>query len=248
MKTTKTVNSNAFFNSVKKNTLLTREGEVFLGKIIQKGEDYISPQGHSAKWAKEQLVLANLRFVIKTASKYIHYYNWDDYLEIIQEGCMGLMSAADKFNPELGNKFLSYATSWVTLAIRRYLTNIPKTIRVPVGTLERHRHLHKAKKLLDRSLTTDCDSKFLSGFLELSPSKTKYIFNAVSHTSSMELSIGSTTEGRGMFIKDLIGDQKPLPDQVFVEQAVEKATRKLLRSLTSVEEHVLRSRFGIFNK
>lgn len=249
MKSTKPISANAFFNNVKKNTLLTREGEVFLGKIIQKGDDYINPQGYSAKWAKEQLVLANMRFVVKTAGMYTNYHNWDDYFEIIQEGCIGLISAAEKFNPELGNKFLTYASSWVTLAIRRYLTNIPKAIRVPVGTLERHRHLHKAKKILDRSLTTDCDSEFLSDFLELSPKKTKHIFNAVTSIKSMDLAVGcSAGEGKKTFIKDLIGDRKPLPDQVFVERMTEKATRKLLRSLTSIEEHVLRSRFGIFNK
>jgi RNA polymerase primary sigma factor len=220
-----------FLKDVGKVDLLTAAQEVELAKRIERGD-------HGAK---QEMVEANLRLVVSIAKKYRN--QGLPFLDLIQEGTIGLVRAAEKFDHRKGFKFSTYATWWIRQAVARALADKARTIRMPVHIVEKLNKIVRTERKLRSEFGREPLACEIAAELELQTDEVESIRRSSQAPVSLEKPVGDDEESEfGHFLTD---ENEALPDEVAEEQLRKAALRRVLGSLSPRERRVLELRYGL---
>jgi RNA polymerase primary sigma factor len=220
-----------FLKDIGKVPLLTAAQEVELSKRIETGD-------HSAKQA---MVEANLRLVVSIAKRYRN--QGLPFLDLIQEGTIGLVRAAEKFDWRKGYKFSTYATWWIRQAVARAIADKGRTIRMPVHVVEKLNKINRSERKLRAELAREPTSAEIATDLELPIEEVEHIKRSAQTPVSLEKPVGDEDESEfGHFLTD---ESEPLPDEAAEVALRRDALRSILGALSPRERQVLELRYGL---
>jgi len=211
--------------------LLTAEEEIHLAKRIEDGDEY----------AKRRLTEANLRLVVSIAKRYVGRGML--FLDLIQEGNLGLLKAVEKFDYRKGYKFSTYATWWIRQAITRAIADQARTIRIPVHMVETINKLHRISRRLLQEFGRDPSPEEIAHEMEMPVERVREIMKVAQEPVSLETPIGEEEDSHlGDFIED---EDAPAPPDAASFRLLREQLQEVLYTLAPREEKVLRLRFGI---
>jgi RNA polymerase primary sigma factor len=220
-----------YLHEIGKISLLSREQEVELASRVVAGE----------KCARDELITANLRLVVSIAKKYMG--RGLSFLDLIQEGNLGLIRAVEKFDPTKGFKFSTYATWWIRQAITRAIADQSRTIRIPVHMIETVRELQRLKKEHVHEHGAAPDLQALSSELGIPEEKIKQVENVSQYTTSLERPIGEDEEDTlGDFLED---KDAPSPTKETYRMFLVEELDRALNQLSDREKDILKLRYGL---
>ena len=211
--------------------LLTTDEEFEYAKLAEQGDEY----------AKKMLAESNLRLVVSIAKRYVGRGML--FLDLIQEGNIGLMKAVDKFDPTKGYKFSTYATWWIRQAITRAIADQARTIRVPVHMVETINKLARVQRQLTQELNREPTEEELAKKLNISVEKVREVYKISQDPVSLETPIGEEDDSH---LGDFVPDERTMsPEDYATAEMLKEELASVLKTLTEREEKVLRLRFGL---
>ena len=220
-----------YLKEIGKISLLSFEEELELSKQVGEGSEH----------AKNLLAEANLRLVVSIAKRYVGRNL--SFLDLIQEGNIGLMKAVDKFDPSKGFKFSTYATWWIRQAITRAIADQAKTIRVPVHMVETINKLKRIQRQMTLELDREPTEQELAEKMELPVEKIREIFKISQDPLSLETPIGEEEDSH---LGDFVPDESNMsPEDYAINEVLKDDISLVLQTLTEREAEVLKLRFGL---
>ncbi len=246
-----------YFREMARVPLLTPDEEVELAKRLERGREaqqclarnggdviekaQLWQQIEAGKEARDHLIRANTRLVISVAKKYVR--QGIPFLDLIQEGNLGLMKAVDKFDYRRGYKFSTYATWWIRQAISRALADQGRTIRLPVHMSDRIRKLYRTARRLEQDRGRPPTPEEIAEEMDINPRKVRRMLRVSQHTVSLEKPVGEEEDSElGSFIED---DETPIPPEAANHSLLREKLEDVLSTLSPREARVLRLRFGL---
>jgi RNA polymerase nonessential primary-like sigma factor len=250
--------------------LLTREQEIIYGKQVQQMMSLLEAKEALAKelqrepttdeWAtkvdvaieelpetikrgkraKQKMIEANLRLVVAIAKKY-QKRNME-FLDLIQEGTMGLERGVEKFDPTRGYKFSTYAYWWIRQAITRAIAQQARTIRLPIHITEKLNKIKKVQRELAQTLGRSPNANEIAKALELEPAQIREYLNLARQPVSLDIRVGDNQDTE---LQDLLEDDGPSPDHFMTQEALRQDIDTLLAELTPQQREVVSLRFGL---
>jgi len=215
---------------------LTAEEEKELAKRIEKGD----------KEAKKKLIQCNLRLVVSIAKKYIGQSSSLSFLDLIQEGNLGLFKAVEKFDWRKGYKFSTYATWWIRQAISRALADQGRTVRIPVHMIESLSKFSQVKRRLFQELGREPLPEEIAAEMGLEVEKVYHLMKISQETVSLQTPVGEDEEDS--LLEEFIADEKtPPPSKEAARELLKERLREILKDLTPREQKIISMRFGLEN-
>lgn len=221
-----------YLREIGKIPLLTAEEELALAKRVVDGE----------KEAKDKMAEANMRLVVSIAKRYVG--RGLDLLDLIQEGNTGLLRAVEKFDPDKGFKFSTYATWWIRQAITRAIADQARTIRIPVHMVETINKLLRTQRRLTQELNREPTNDEIAKAMDLDVDKVEHIMKIKQDISSLDASIRD--EDEDSILSDFIEDEDTIsPEDSATNQLLKEQVKSMLGALTEREQKILKLRFGL---
>ena len=223
-----------YLREIGKIPLLTPEEEADLAKRIVKGD----------KKAKDKMVESNMRLVVSIAKRYGG--RGLDFLDLIQEGNTGLLRAVEKFDPDKGFKFSTYATWWVRQAITRAIADQARTIRIPVHMVETINKVLRTTRKLTSELNREPTNEEIAKELDKEPEKIDYVMRIKQDIASLDASIGREGDDEDSVLGDFVEDEeRDSPEESAANQILKEQLSEIIATLTDREQKIIRLRFGI---
>ena len=223
-----------YLREIGKIPLLTPEEEADLAQRIVKGD----------KKAKDKMVEANMRLVVSIAKRYGG--RGLDFLDLIQEGNTGLLRAVDKFDPDKGFKFSTYATWWVRQAITRAIADQARTIRIPVHMVETINKVLRTTRKLTAELNREPTNEEIAAALDMEPEKIDYVMRIKQDIASLDASISREGDDEESVLGDFVEDEeRDSPEDSAANQILKEQLSEIIATLTDREQKIIRLRFGI---
>jgi RNA polymerase primary sigma factor len=219
-----------FLKDIGKVGLLTAAREVELAKRIETGD----------MRAKEQMIEANLRLVVSIAKRYRN--QGLPFLDLIQEGTIGLVRAVEKFDWRRGYKFSTYATWWISQALTRAIADKGRTIRMPVHIVDRHHKIVRTERQLRAELRRDPTTAEIATELDIPIDQVEHIMRSAQAPISLERPVGEEETEFGQLLPD---ENAPMPDEVADQTLRGELLTRVLAALTHRERRILELRFGL---
>lgn len=221
-----------YLREIGKIPLLNAEEELALAQRVVAGD----------KEAKDQMAEANMRLVVSIAKRYVG--RGLDLLDLIQEGNTGLLRAVEKFDPDKGFKFSTYATWWIRQAITRAIADQARTIRIPVHMVETINKLLRTQRRLTQELNREPSNEEIAKAMEIDVDKVEHIMKIKQDISSLDASIRDDEEDS--VLADFIEDEDTVsPEESATGQLLKEQVREMLSALTEREQKILKLRFGL---
>ena len=223
-----------YLREIGKIPLLSNEEEVDLAYRIVKGE----------KKAKDKMVEANMRLVVSIAKRYSG--RGLDFLDLIQEGNTGLLRAVEKFDPDKGFKFSTYATWWIRQAITRAIADQARTIRIPVHMVETINKVLRATRKLTNELNREPSVEEIAKEMGMEPEKVDYVMKIKQDIASLDATVGRDGDDEDSVLGDFIEDEgRVSPEDAAAAQMLKEQIAEILSNLSEREQKVVKLRFGI---
>jgi RNA polymerase primary sigma factor len=221
-----------YLREIGKIPLLTAEQELALAQRVVSGE----------KRAKDQMAEANMRLVVSIAKRYVG--RGLDLLDLIQEGNTGLLRAVEKFDPDKGFKFSTYATWWIRQAITRAIADQARTIRIPVHMVETINKLLRTQRRLTQELNREPTNEEIASAMEIDVDKVEHIMKIKQDISSLDASVRDDEEDSvlGDFIED---EDSVSPEEAATGQLLKEHVKEMLSALSEREQKIIKLRFGL---
>jgi RNA polymerase sigma factor rpoD len=223
-----------YLREIGKIPLLTAEEETDLAKRIVEGD----------KKAKDKMVEANMRLVVSIAKRYGG--RGLDFLDLIQEGNTGLLRAVEKFDPDKGFKFSTYATWWIRQAITRAIADQARTIRIPVHMVETINKVLRTTRKLTQELNREPSVEEIAKEMDMEPEKIEYVMRIKQDIASLDASVGRDGDDEETSLGDFIEDEERVtPEDAAATQLLKEQMAKILSTLSEREQKIIKMRFGV---
>lgn len=225
-----------YLREIGKIPLLNSEEELALAQRVVAGE----------KKAKDKMAEANMRLVVSIAKRYSG--RGLDFLDLIQEGNTGLLRAVEKFDPDKGFKFSTYATWWIRQAITRAIADQARTIRIPVHMVETINKLLRTQRRMTQELNREPTIEELAKELEMEPEKVEYVIKIKQDITSLDAGVGRDGEDEDSVLGDFIEDEEgATPEESATNQLLKEQVQSVLSTLSEREQKIIKMRFGLEN-
>jgi len=225
-----------YLREIGKIPLLNSEEELALAQRVVAGE----------KKAKDKMAEANMRLVVSIAKRYSG--RGLDFLDLIQEGNTGLLRAVEKFDPDKGFKFSTYATWWIRQAITRAIADQARTIRIPVHMVETINKLLRTQRRMTQELNREPTIEELAKELEMEPEKVEYVMKIKQDITSLDAGVGRDGDEEDSVLRDFIEDEESAtPEESAASQLLKEQVQEILSTLSDREQKIIKMRFGLEN-
>ncbi len=225
-----------YLREIGKIPLLNAEEELALAQRVVAGE----------KKAKDKMAEANMRLVVSIAKRYSG--RGLDFLDLIQEGNTGLLRAVEKFDPDKGFKFSTYATWWIRQAITRAIADQARTIRIPVHMVETINKLLRTQRRMTQELNREPTIEELAKELEMEPEKVEYVMKIKQDITSLDAGVGRDGDEEDSVLRDFIEDEdSATPEESAASQLLKEQVQDILSTLSDREQKIIKMRFGLEN-
>jgi len=225
-----------YLREIGKIPLLNAEEELALAQKVVAGD----------KRAKDKMAEANMRLVVSIAKRYSG--RGLDFLDLIQEGNTGLLRAVEKFDPDKGFKFSTYATWWIRQAITRAIADQARTIRIPVHMVETINKLLRTQRRMTQELNREPTIDELAKELEMEPEKVEYVIKIKQDITSLDAGVGRDGEDEDSVLGDFIEDEDgATPEESATNQLLKEQVQSILSTLSEREQKIVKMRFGLEN-